>query len=115
MDTTAKEAHQVQREQTRKLDEAIKSLQTNLDTRHDRLQSSIESKLSTIGEQTRQKLADVESRCVTKLSSFAAQQLRDETRASSASSSLPPGHYRHSPEFRCEGEDARVKRPVPPA
>lgn len=71
---TVQETHKLQREQTDSIAVTIRSLQASVDERQLRLQTVVDTKLSTIGQQTGQKLADVESA----LRSH-AQQLRDET------------------------------------
>ncbi len=74
LEGTVKEAHQLQREQTETTAGAIQSLQVTVDERQLRLQTVIDTKLSAIGQQTGQKLTDVESALRSQ-----AQQLREET------------------------------------
>jgi DNA recombination protein RmuC len=77
LEGTVKETHHLQREQTETISATIKSLQSSVDERQLRLQTVIDTKLSTIGQQTGQKLTDVESALRSQ-----AQQLREETGAS---------------------------------
>lgn len=71
---TVQETHKLQREQTDSITATIQSLQASVDERQLRLQTVVDTKLSTIGQQTGQKLADVESALRSQ-----AQQLREET------------------------------------
>jgi DNA recombination protein RmuC len=74
LESTVKETNQLQREQTETISVTIQSLQSSVDERQLRLQTVIDTKLSTIGQQTGQKLTDVESALRSQ-----AQQLREET------------------------------------
>jgi DNA recombination protein RmuC len=71
---TTRDAHQLQRNHTETVSATITSLQTSVDERQLRLQTLIDTKLSTIGQQTGQKLSDVESALRSQ-----SQQLREET------------------------------------
>jgi len=74
LEGTVKDTHQLQREQTETISVTIQSLQSSVDERQMRLQAAIDAKLSTIGQQTGQRLSDVESALRSQ-----AQQLREET------------------------------------
>ena len=74
LEGTVKETNQLQREQTETISATIQSLQSSVDERQLRLQTVLDTKLATIGEQTGQKLSDVESALRSQ-----AQQLREET------------------------------------
>jgi len=74
LEGTVKETHQLQREQTETISATIQSLQASVDERQLRLQTVIDTRLSTIGQHTGQKLTDVESALRSQ-----AQQLREET------------------------------------
>ena len=74
LEGTVKETHKLQREQTETISATIQSLQSSVDERQLRLQTVIDTKLSAIGQQTGQKLTDVESAL-----RMQAQQLREET------------------------------------
>jgi DNA recombination protein RmuC len=76
LEGTVTATHQLQREQTESISGTIRSLQSNVDEGQLRLQTAIDTKLSSLGQQSSQKLADVE----TALRSH-AQELRTETGA----------------------------------
>jgi len=74
LEWTVKETNQLQREQTESISGAIRSLESNVDERQVRLQTIIDARLLSLGQQTSQKLSDVEAA----LHSH-AQRLREET------------------------------------
>ncbi len=74
LDGTVKETHQLQRQQTESISATIHTLQSTIDEKQLSLQTLIEAKLSSLGQQTGQKFSDVEIA----LRSH-AQQLREET------------------------------------
>jgi DNA recombination protein RmuC len=74
LEGTVTATHQLQREQTESISGTIRSLQSNVDAGQLRLQAVIDTKLSSLGQQSSQKLTDVE----TALRSH-AQELRAET------------------------------------
>lgn len=74
LEDTVKETHELQRSQTESISTTIQSLQTSVDERQIRLQTIIDTRLSAIGEQTGQKLAEVESALRSQ-----GQQMREET------------------------------------
>jgi DNA recombination protein RmuC len=74
LEGTVTATHQLQREQTESISGTIRSLQSNVDEGQLRLQAVIDTKLSSLGQQSSQKLADVEAA----LRSH-AQELRAET------------------------------------
>jgi DNA recombination protein RmuC len=61
LEGTVKETHQLQRQQTESISGTIRTLQTTVDEKQVRLQDVIETKLSSLGQQTSQKLTDVVS------------------------------------------------------
>ncbi len=74
LEGTVKETHHLQREQTESISGTIRILQATVDEKQLGLQTVIETKLSSLGQQTSQRLSDVE----TALRSH-AQELREET------------------------------------
>jgi DNA recombination protein RmuC len=74
LEGTVRETHQLQREQTETISATIQSLQSSVDERQSRLQTVIDTKLLIIGQQTGQKLTEVESALRSQ-----AHQLREET------------------------------------
>jgi DNA recombination protein RmuC len=74
LEGTVKATHQLQREQTESISGAISLLHSNVDERQVRLQTVIDAKLSSLGQETSQRLSDVESALRNQ-----AQQLREET------------------------------------
>lgn len=74
LEGAVKETHELQRQQTESISGTIRTLQTTVDEKQIRLQAVIETKLSSLGQQTSQKLTDVETALRTH-----AQQLREET------------------------------------
>lgn len=74
VDSTSKDAHQLQRDQTQTISDAIQSLQSAVDERQVRLQTAIDTKLTAIGERTDQRLSDVDGALRSQ-----SQQLREET------------------------------------
>ena len=74
LEGTVKETNQLERQQTETISSTIQSLQASVEERQLRLQTTIDTKLTTIGQQTDQKLTDVETALRGQ-----AQQLREET------------------------------------
>ena len=74
---TVRETHQLQRDQTEQISASLQSFQNRIDDRLLGLQTAIDTKLSTIEQQTGQKLTDVEAALRNQ-----SQQLREETGAS---------------------------------
>ncbi len=77
LDTTVKDAHQLQREQTERLAGAIQLFQTTVEERQGRLQTAIDSKLSVVNQIMAEKLSSVEAAL-----RVHAQQLTAETAVS---------------------------------
>lgn len=74
LEMTVTATHQLQREQTESISGAISSLQCNVEERQVRFQSVIDAKLSSLGQQTSQRLSDVELALRSQ-----SQELREET------------------------------------
>ena len=74
---TVRETHQLQRDQTEQISASLQSFQSRIDDRLLGLQTAIDTKLSTIEQQTGQKLTEVEAALRNQ-----SQQLREETGAS---------------------------------
>jgi DNA recombination protein RmuC len=76
LEGTVKETHQLQREQTESISGTIRTLQSNIDERQVRLQTIIEAKLSSAGQETSQRLSDLDAALRAQ-----SQQSREETGA----------------------------------
>ena len=76
LEGTVKETHQLQREQTESISGTIRTLQSDIDERQVRLQTIIEAKLSSVGQETSQRLSDVDAALRAQ-----SQQSREETGA----------------------------------
>jgi DNA recombination protein RmuC len=77
LEDTVSKTHQLQNEQTKAISETLQFLQANLEEKQFQFHSLVDSKLSILGEQTGQKLVDLNAAL-----SKDAQELRKDTGAS---------------------------------